>query len=182
MSAIFFPGKLAAVLLAACLFLPSHAAAEFNPLPFDKSEELAPGFNACMKQAKSLSRPDGHGGQTTYMYYDAAVKCYMEAYNYWNDIFETEYNNIVNDKEKMDMPCAPYCLLPRFQRALKKYLEETSNLVGGDGGLGADLYSTRAYAEETKRVVKMLRFYGIFEKPETNALQESIMNSITRED
>ena len=174
-------GKIAvAVLLAASMSLPSSAKAESDNMPFDKSEELAPGFNACMKHAETLSRPDSNGVQTSNDYYEAMVNCYVAAHKYWNDIFETEYNNIVNDKEKMDMPLARYCLLPRFRPAFEKYLSEACDLQGGDGGFGGDLVCTRLYAEEKKRVVKMLRNHGIFEKPVENPLQETIMNSITR--
>ncbi len=176
-----FLGKLAvAVLLAASLSLPSSAKAESDNMPFDKSEELAPGFNACMKHAETLSRPDSNGVQTSNDYYEAMVNCYVAAHKYWNDIFETEYENIVNDKEKMEMESVGYCLLPRFRSAFEKYLSESCNVVGGDGGFGLDLCCTRLHAEETKRVVKMLRNYGIFEKPEENPLNETIMNSITR--
>ncbi len=177
-----FLGKLAvAILIATCLSLPTSARAEDDTMPFDKSEELAPGFNACMKQAKTLSKPDSNGVQTSNDYYHAMCNCYVVAHKYWNDIFETEYENIVNDKEKMDMPCAGYCLLPRFRSAFEKYLSECCNVMGGDGGFGGDLFCTRLYAEEKKRVVKMLRNHGIFEKPEENPLQETIMNTITRQ-
>ncbi len=177
-----FLGKLAiAVLLAACLSLPSSARAEFDPMPFDKSEELAPGFNACMKHAETLPRPDNVNDPNYGVYYSAVTKCYVAAHKYWNDIFETEYENIVNDKEKMNMESAGYCLLPRFRSAFEKYLSECCNVVGGDGGFGLDPFCTRLYAEEKKRVVKMLRNHGIFEKPVENPLQETIMNAISRQ-
>ncbi len=162
-----FLEKLAvAVLLAASLSQPASVRAETEDfLPFDRSEELAPGFNACMKQAEPLYKPD----VTPSEYLDAVLKCYLAAYKYWNDIFETEYENVVND----------YCLLPRFRSAFEKYLSEYCNLVGGDGGFGLDFVCTRLYAEEKKRVVKMLRNHGRFEKPEEKPVKENKINSFS---
>ncbi len=77
-----------ACFIVASLFLTTFAAAE----------ELAPGFDACMKQAKATGGNDS--GNSGYEQSMPAVNCYEAAEKYWKTIFETEYRRIIPDDDK----------------------------------------------------------------------------------
>ncbi len=139
-----------------------------------EKEELAPGFDACMKQVKAKA-----GKSSDDFSYEGsmpALQCYEAAYTYWDDLLRTEYKRKVpnehdyialigSDKLVKDEGYFLYMFYTHWQR----YQEAVCNLVAGDGGgYGKDPVYMRYTTEEKKRIVRRLQEYGIFKKTGTN--------------
>ncbi len=151
-----FSCKAAAVVLAASLF-----AASFCP-PFAIAEELAPGFEACMKQAKAEA-----GGQDDgYEKSRPALKCYEAAGKYWTTIFETEYRKIIPDDNAYDADKATALEygMAEFRSEWDDYLNAGCELVSNGDKSRQNPVSARFRAEETKVMVTRFQEYGIFKK------------------
>ena len=133
-------------------------------------EELAPGFGACMKQAKA--KAGKNGDDSGYERSRQAMQCYEAAYTYWDEILRTEYKRKVPDESVcMDLMFSDKPVkdegyfLYMFYTNWQRYQEAVCNLVAGDGGgYGKDPVYMRYTTEEMKRVVRMLQEYGIFKK------------------
>lgn len=167
MHVTFSPGKLIATcLFAASLFFPSFAIAE------QQQEELAPGFDACMKRAKTIAKDDKNSLEY--------VKCYHEAGDYWQNIFETEYKTVVSQEGDIFEGEYVGITLQEIRLAWEQYFYICGLRICHEAG-DIDPRYQLFRAEEYKKLVQMLREYGIFEKPLENPLQETIMNAITRQ-
>ena len=131
-----FLGKIAvAVLLAASLSLPEFVSAE----------ELAPGFDACMKKAKASDSRDVVW---------AKDKCFYAAKDYWNKILQKNYNEAKHRAEekgygKSELGYRTSSLL-QFRWAFDKYLDACSGEF-----IGYDRYDI-FIIEETKRMAQLM--------------------------
>ena len=141
-----------------------------SPAPREEKEELAPGFDACMKQAKA--KAGKNGDDSGYEKTRPALQCYEAAYSYWDDILLSEYKRKVPDEQAcMDLIFSGKpvkdegVFLYMFYANWQRYQQAVCNLVAGDGGgYGKDPVYMRYTTQETKRVVRMLQQYGIFRK------------------
>lgn len=134
MCARFFQGWLAAaVLLAASLMLPDAVSAE----------ELAPGLDACIRNAKDT--------------YDRET-CYRNARDYWRKVLERNYNEakrragIQGHEETMVADGSRQATLLRFRWALDQYLDAGKCLFSGEK---FDIF----IVEETKRLAQLMEAY-----------------------
>ena len=163
----FFLCKLvAAGLFVACLSFPSAAIAE-------QQDELAPGFNACIKRLEA-----GSAGEDTFEYRQARLKCYEDAADYWQIIFETEYKKETRNgdyysgdfDEEFDVGPGPQTyLLQQFRLAWEQYFWTACSLVYPIDAPQMSCTWQSFRANEYKKMVQMLREYGIFKQPEKTA-------------
>lgn len=158
MAVRFFSCKpAAAVLFAASLFAASLCLPSFSI-----AEELAPGFDACMKQAKAEAGGSGDGYERSM----PALKCYEAAGKYWSTIFETEYRKIIPDDNAYDADKATALEygMAEFRYEWKSYLDAGCALVSKSDEYRQNPVSARFCAEETKVMVTRFQEYGVFKK------------------
>lgn len=134
--AIKFTNVVVQGLLIASLALPSAALAQEQG-----SEELAPGFDACMGQATSTVE---------------MVNCLNSAYEYWDGILNRNYKQAIRD-------CAdsgePECKkkLQKAQRAWIQYKEGMAGFIySSTGGTMSSLNAASFLATETKKQAELL--------------------------
>ena len=134
--AIKFTNVVVQGLLIASLALPSAALAHEQG-----SEELAPGFDACMGQATATVE---------------MVNCLNSAYEYWDGILNRNYRQAIRD-------CAdsgePECKkkLQKAQRAWIQYKEGMADFIySSTGGTMSSLNAASFLATETKKQAELL--------------------------
>lgn len=173
----FLPCRLiAACLFAAALSLPSSALAE-------QQDELAPGFNACLKRAE-----ENVADKDSYEYRSAQLKCYQDAGEYWQNMFISEYKKATRngdyysgDFSDEEDPCdgpGPKYDLQQFRLAWEQYFWAAAKLVYNGDAPAMTWIFQEFRANEYKKLVHMMRELGIFKQPGENT-QNGQTNSIT---
>lgn len=166
MPVTFLPCRLiAACLFAAALSLPSSALAE-------QQDELAPGFNACLKRAEGIAE-----GEDSYEYSSAQLKCYQDAGEYWQNMFISEYKKATRNgdyysgdfsDEEDSFEYGPKYYLQQFRLAWEQYFWAAAPLVySGDAPTMTCIFQ-EFRANEYKKLVHMMRELGIFKQPGEN--------------
>ncbi len=162
---------IATCLFAVSLFLPSFANAE-------QQEELAPGFNACIKRTEANANSDDSESRQTYL------QCYRDAGDYWKNIFETEYKKETDGGDYYsgdfagDDSIGPGRYeLQMLRLAWEQYFDAFGALLSHEAANLDPRYLTFR-AEEYKKIVQALRGYGVFSKPEKTA-QDGLTQSFS---
>ncbi len=125
-----------------------------------------------MKRAKAIAKDDENSLEY--------VKCYHDAADYWENIFETEYKKVASQETDVFEEAYEGITLQEIRVAWEQYFYFFGLRICHEAG-DIDPNYQLFRAKEYKKLVQMLREYGIFEKPEENPLQETIMNAITRQ-
>lgn len=163
MHVTFSPCKLiVACLFIASLFFPSFANAE------QQQEELAPGFNACIKRTEANADSDDFQKRDTYL------QCYRDAGDYWKNIFETEYKKETGNRDTYsgdfdgDGVWGGRYELQMIRLAWEQYFEALGDILCHEAA-DQDPQYLIFRAEEYKKIVQALRGYGVFKRPEKTA-------------
>lgn len=147
MTILHTSGKLIAYgLLIASLALPSVVSAEEQA---KSSEELAPGFDICVKSAADTAKNSAE-------YRVALSVCLNLAEKYWEDKIKKENQDHIDTHEGVSYFQYIQQAVIDFQKAWLQYKEAGSELIRADGGPVATIRARYFDVQETRRQAKIL--------------------------